>query len=115
MIDHGDARELAEAFGKLGASLDKIASPTTVTARIDMGGAGVWAATCACLIMVAVMFASGFWVTWAFGEMQLQVNDLKRATAAEIDKLQRSSETQEAYLQAIYQIAPQLKPKESEQ
>lgn len=102
MIEPGDARDLSDAFGKLAGSLDKLGSPTTVTARIDMGGAGVWAATCACLVMVAVMFASGFWVTWAFGQMQRQV-----------DTLQRASETQEAYLQAIYQIAPQLKPKES--
>jgi hypothetical protein len=33
----------------------------------------------------------------------------------QIDVLKASSETQEAYLQAIYQIAPQLKPKESTQ
>lgn len=103
MIDPQDAQELGSAFAKLAGSLDKIASPTTVTARIDMGGTGVWAATCACLIMVAVMFASGFWVTWAFTQMQRQ-----------IDGLQRNSETQEAYLQAIYQIAPQFKPKEAE-
>lgn len=102
MIDPTDARDLADAFGKLAGSLDKMGSPTSVTARIDMGGTGVWAATSACLVMVAVMFASGFWVTWAFGQMQLQ-----------IDTLQRSSETQEAYLQAIYQIAPQFKPKET--
>lgn len=103
MIDHADAQSLADGFARMAGSLDKLGQPTSLTVRMDAGGVGIFAATTACLMMVAVMFASGFWVTWAFSQMQ-----------GKIDALQRASETQEAYLQAIYQIAPQLKPKESE-
>jgi hypothetical protein len=104
MIETRDAQDLASGLSRMASSLDRLGMPTSATVTIDAGGTGVWAATAACLIMVAVMFASGFWVTWAFGQMQ-----------AQIDVLRAKSETQEAYLQAIYQIAPQLQPKESEQ
>jgi hypothetical protein len=104
MIENRDAQDLADGLGRMASALDRLNMPSTATVTIDAGGTGVWAATAACLVMVAVMFASGFWVTWAFGQMQGQ-----------IDVLKASSETQEAYLQAIYQIAPQLKPKESTQ
>lgn len=102
MMDAGDAKDLTDGLGRLASSLDRIGSPSTANVRIDAGGAGVWAATSACMVMLGVLFVSLLWVGHEFDRI-----------SGRIDELTRRSETQEAYLQAIYQIAPTLKPKES--
>ncbi len=105
MIDPADAKEITTGVARLLESLDKFGRGTSATARVDAGGAGVWAATTACLVMltmsVTAIAIGGMWVSREFSVLQEQVDTLKR-----------ESETQEAYLQAIYQIAPHLKPKD---
>ena len=72
--------------------MERSRSSNTTTVRIEGGGVGVWIATTACCVMIAVSMLLSLWVV-----------DLSR-------KVERLSD----YLQAIYAQAPQLKPDEDQ-
>lgn len=87
-----DVRELAEIVRLLSATLPtntlSPASQSTIT--INAGGIGVWIASTACAVMLAVnMFMVALYL-----DQQQQIRDL------------------DAYLSAIYMMAPSLKPLE---
>ena len=87
--------ELAEALNRFSRKADELLSAgnrNTAKIEVNAGGVGVWIATTACCVMVAVSLFMGLWVV-----------DLSR-------KVERLGD----YLQAIYAQAPHLKPKESE-
>lgn len=91
MDDQGDQRALADALDRFSRKADEILrSGTTNTAKIEVnaGGVGVWIATTACCVMVAASLFMGLWVV----DLSRKVSEL------------------ENYLNAIYMMAPSLKP-----
>lgn len=94
MEDQGDQRALADALDRFSRKADEILrSRNTNTAKIEVnaGGVGVWIATTACVVMVAVSVFMGLWVV----DMSRKVSEL------------------ENYIHAIYMVAPSLKPEKS--
>ena len=89
-----DKRELTEALNKFIATSDKLAhmrdNTSNSTIMVSAGGAGVWAAVTACLVMLAINTV-----------LCLLFLDLSR----KYDRMQD-------HLSAIYMMAPSLKPKE---
>lgn len=67
--------------------------------RIDAGGIGVMIATAACMVMLACGVLGALWVSREFARYDTQIGELRQRDKAH-----------EAYLNAIYQAAPQLKP-----
>lgn len=68
---------------------------------IDAGGLGVWVASTACLIMLALMIVGALWYS------------ADRAnTQAQLVELREENKTMQAFLSAIYIQAPHLKPAE---
>lgn len=63
----------------------------SATITVNAGGVGVWIATSACCVMLAIALFLGLWVI-----------DLSRKISA-----------LEQYVTAIYMMAPHLKPEES--
>lgn len=93
MDAQGEGAKLAEALEKFSRKADQLMeSGNRNTAKIDInaGGTGVWIATTACCVMVAVGLFMGLWVV-----------DLSRKVSA-----------LEQYVTAIYMMAPHLKPEE---
>lgn len=92
MENQGDGATLAEALEKFSRKADQLMEGSRSSAKIEVnaGGTGVWIATTACCVMVAVGLFMGLWVV----------------------DLSRKVERMEDYLQAIYAQAPHLKPKE---
>ena len=87
--------ELTEALNRFSRKADELLSAgnrNTAKIEVNAGGVGVWIATTACCVMVAVSLFMGLWVV----------------------DLSRNVERLGDYLQAIYAQAPHLKPKESE-
>ena len=93
--DQGDQRALADALDRFSRKADELLkSSNTNTAKIEVnaGGIGVWIATTCCFVMMAVSLFMALWVV----DLSRKVSDLND------------------YLNAIYMMAPHLKPKESE-
>lgn len=93
METQGEGAKLAEALEKFSRKADQLmdsGNRNTAKIEVNAGGAGVWIATTACCVMVAVGLFMGLWVV-----------DLSR-------KVERLGD----YLQAIYAQAPHLKPTE---
>lgn len=90
MDAQGDGEKLAESLEKFCRKADELMSGNRNTARIDInaGGTGVWIATTACCVMVAITLFMGLWLV----EMSRKV-----------DRMQD-------HLNAIYMMAPSLKP-----
>ncbi len=91
MDEQGDQRALADALDRFSRKADEILrSGNTNTAKIEVnaGGVGVWIATTACCVMVAASLFMGLWVV----DLSRKVSEL------------------ENYLNAIYMMAPSLKP-----
>lgn len=75
------------------------------TISVNAGGAGIWAcAWIASLCCVAMMVAGGMFL-WSVSSQMQQQND---KIAKQDEQLSRMQD----YLNAIYTMAPQLKPKE---
>lgn len=92
MDAQGDGERLAESLEKFCRKADELMSGSRNTARIDInaGGTGVWIATTACCVMVAITLFMGLWLV----EMSRKV-----------DRMQD-------HLNAIYMMAPSLKSEE---
>lgn len=87
-----DVRELAGIVQTLAATLPSstLSPVSTSNININAGGVGVWIATTACAVMLAInMFMVALYL-----DQQQQIRDL------------------DAYLSAIYMMAPSLKPPE---
>ena len=80
------------AVDRLQKELDRLLPRNSNNAKVEInaGGVGVWIASTACAIMVAVSLMLGMWVL---------------ALSAKVDRL-------EDYLAAIYAQAPHLKPED---
>ena len=90
-----------EAFDRLSQSIESRGrSNNTSSIRVDAGGAAVWMATTACLVMLGMMFMGGLWASYAFQQ-----------AAAERAALRESQETQQAYLNVLLQNAKPQEPK----
>ena len=95
MDNQGDAVKLADALEKFSRKADQImeaGNRNSAKIEVNAGGVGVWIATTACCVMVAVGLFMGLWVV----DLSRKVSELNN------------------YLQAIYMMAPQLKPKDNE-
>jgi hypothetical protein len=92
MDNQGELTEALNRFSKKADELLSSGNRNTAKIEVNAGGTGVWIATTACCVMVAVGLFMGLWVV-----------DLSR-------KVERLGD----YLQAIYAQAPHLKPKETE-
>jgi hypothetical protein len=95
MDEQGDQRALADALDRFSRKADEILkSGNTNTARIEVnaGGVGIWVAVTACFGMLALNVALLF---------NLAAHD-------------RQIERMQDHLNAIYMMAPHLKPKDSE-
>lgn len=93
MDEQGDQRALADALDRFSRKADEILRQgNTNTAKIEVnaGGVGVWIATTACCVMVAASLFMGLWVV----DLSRKVSEL------------------ENYLNAIYMMAPSLKPED---
>lgn len=91
MDNQGEGARLADALEKFSRKADQLMEAgTRNSAKIEVnaGGTGVWIATTACCVMVAVGLFMGLWVV----DLSRRVSELNN------------------YLQAIYMMAPQLKP-----
>lgn len=90
MEDQGDVSRLADALERFSRKADQLmdsGNQNTAKIEINAGGVGVWIATTACCVMVAVAMFMGLWLV-----------DLSRRVS-EMDN----------YLNAIYMMAPHLK------
>lgn len=93
MDTQGEGEKLAEALEMFSRKADQLmdsGNRNTAKIEVNAGGAGVWIATTACCVMVAVSMFMGLWVV----------------------ELSRKIASLEQHVHAIYMIAPQLKPKE---
>lgn len=90
--------------------IDQLVTPISGTSsgnvtsfRLDAGGAGVWIATTACLVMLGVMVVGGvigaIWLGREFDRVDKELNERKE-----------EGQRMQSYLSAIYVQAPQLKP-----
>lgn len=95
MEAQGEGARLAEALEKFSRKADQLmeaGNRNTAQIEVNAGGTGVWIATTACLVMVAVSLFMGLWVV----------------------DLSRKVERLEDYLQAVYAQAPHLKPEDAQ-
>lgn len=97
-----DAEQLARAVANLDKSLARLSQPHSghvVSANIQAsaGGVGLWLSVTCTLIMFVVVI--------------LQAHD-KARMAEDIRELRQDYDEMQAYLNAIYQQAPQLRPKQ---
>jgi len=100
-VESSEGQQLMEAFDRLASALDgKFRSGNNSSIRVDAGGAAVWMATTACLVMLGMMFMGGLWASYAFQQ-----------AAAERAALRESQETQQAYLNVLLQNAKPQEPK----
>lgn len=96
MDNQGDVTRLADALEKFSQKADQLlesGSRNTAKIEVNAGGAGLWIATTACCVMVSVSLFLGLWVV----DLSRKVSELNN------------------YLQAIYMMAPNLKPTEDKQ
>lgn len=93
-------RELAGALRRFE---DMATNRSHASIRVEAGGAGVWIATTACLVMLGMMLVGGLWISREFGRIDAQMAEQAR-------KIDDSQD----YLSAIYQVAPQLKPEQTQ-
>lgn len=91
MIDQTEVEGLKDDLDRLRRNIDRAVVGNS-TINVNAGGVGVWLATTCCIVSVV-----------ACGFLALTVFDQNR----KIDDL-------EHYLNAIYMMAPQLKPEEPE-
>lgn len=98
-----DAKALLDGIDRLTQSLERFALPTANSSnvRIDAGGVGVWAATTACMVMLGVMFLGGIWMGREFDKKDRQISDISKKI-----------ETQQDYLNVIYQSLPNMQKSE---
>lgn len=97
---------LAQALQQVADKFDRFAefsnqgNTNSQNIKIHAGGVGIWIATTCCLIMLAVIFVGGLWLSREF-------------TAKDKTDAQQAQQISDlnAYLQAIYVNAPDLKPK----
>lgn len=82
------ARRIMNAFGGNRAEI-----------RIDAGGIGVILAASACAIMLACGVIGALWASHELARIDREMAEVRARAQA-----------QQAYLNAIYQAAPQLKP-----
>lgn len=90
MDNQGELTEALNRFSKKADELLSSGNRNTAKIEVNAGGAGVWIATTACCVMVAVSMFMGLWVI----DLSRKVSELNN------------------YVQAIYMMAPHLKPKE---
>lgn len=111
-----DAEKIERLLGRLDGTLREIsqslhprnseatsASHVNVNAGSAAGWASAWIASLCC---VAVMVGGSMWV----GSVNRQIDAQNAKIAQQDDKLSRMQD----YLNAIYMVAPQLKPKDSQ-
>lgn len=67
-------RELANVLGRF----DALAGRSGTSIRVDAGGAAVWMATTACLVMLGIMLVGGFWITREFANADVERKELRR-------------------------------------
>lgn len=92
-MENAEGKLLIEAFDRMADALERKNRPhSSSSIRVDAGGAAVWMATTACLVMLGMMFVGGLWVSNTFQQ-----------AAAERASLRESQETQQAYLNVLLQ------------
>lgn len=102
-VSADDQQRLLEGMDRLSKALGRLTAPTASSSnvRIDAGGVGVWAATTACMVMLGVMFFGAIWMGREFDKKDRELSELRAKT-----------QTQQDYLNAIYQSLPNLQKQE---
>lgn len=106
-----EVRELSAGVVRLTAALDRFSNsalPGSSSIRIDAGGVGVWAATLACISTLLVVFICAVWVGREFDRIGLDADRKDR----DLSKLSQKLESQQDYLNVIYQSLPALQKPE---
>jgi uncharacterized spore protein YtfJ len=67
---------------------------------VNAGGVGVWVATTACIVMLAIVLVGSIWVSREFTRQDQAMIELRE-----------ENKTMQSFLSAIYQIAPEIKVK----
>ena len=83
------ARRIAHAFSPKSQS----------SVHVEAGGIGLWIAATACLVMLSCGLVGAFWMSRELSRVDTELATLRSRDAA-----------MQAYLNAIYQSAPQLRP-----
>ena len=107
MADHEDVMRLAEQLNETANKLIP-SNNNRSDININAGGVGVWISVTACVLMffmgVVIIIAGSYALQEQNGRIQDQKDEI-RDMKGKVDKMQD-------YLNAIYAVAPQLKPKE---
>jgi hypothetical protein len=108
MMGQSEIRETLEKADELVTELKAFRnlspeSGNATSVTISAGGVGVWIATTACLVMLAVLLVGGLWMSRELNRIDVTMSERKE----EADRMQ-------TYLSAIYAQAPHLKPKDEE-
>lgn len=102
-LSSDEVKSLSEGMERLTASLERFSATTfsgSSSIRIDAGGVGVWAATAACLCTLLVVFICAVWASYEFSR-----------TGRELLDIRAKAQSQQDYLNAIYQSLPDLQKK----
>lgn len=112
-ITEEERREFAKALHRFTSKADALldgdlrnnsGNQSVNRITFEAGGAGVWIATTACLVMLAAMLVGGFWLSREFARVDKELNERKE-----------EGQRMQSYLSAIYIQAPQLQPKDEKQ
>ena len=91
-MDSKEAAELIASFERIAKILEAPkSSGGAANVRIDAGGAGIWIATSACLVMLAASFIGSLWMASTIDDLRNQIRDLRERT-----------DVQQAYINSLY-------------
>ena len=85
MVEQGDGAELAEALDRFSRKADQLlTTENTNTAKIEVnaGGAGVWIATTACLVMLGIIAVREIQISQNFARIESQMKELRENDSA---------------------------------
>ncbi len=73
MMEQGARSALDKVRRDLDALLPRNESNAVIS--VNAGGAGVWIATTACMVMLAALVVGGFWISREFNRIDSRFND----------------------------------------
>lgn len=97
MVDQGEELELAEALDRFSRKADRLLkTENTNTAKIEVnaGGAGVWIATTACLVMLGIVVVREIQNAQNFARIETNF-------ANEVKELREKDSAHDAWIQVI--------------
>lgn len=105
-LDPADVERFAKAVVGFQGFIDQLkdngsSNSNTSTIQVNAGGIGVWIAATCCAVMFAIMASMSLFAVYLFQTQNEKIHVLESGQSKMQD-----------YLNAIYQMAPNLKPKD---